>query len=118
MHRLSVDDDVFCLTEINDIRYKNALLKRNIIKMSVITQVLIYLDKEAPEYMDGIYRIGGVDLEDEKRSEKSCDDLVDNSEFHNFDELKKHVVNYLVLMKRLFKLWIRFLSKIKYACIK
>lgn len=23
--------------------------------MSVITQVLIYLDKEVPEYMDGIY---------------------------------------------------------------
>ena len=72
--------------------------------MSVIRQVLIYLDKEVPEYMDGIYRIGGVDLEDEKGQKKSCDDLVDNSEFHNFDELKKHVVNYLGIDEKIIQI--------------
>ena len=60
-----------------------------------ITLVKISLDENMPEYMSEIFRIGGVISEDEQGNETDHDDLVDNSEFHSIDALKKHVANSL-----------------------
>lgn len=60
-----------------------------------ITLVKISLDENIPEYMNGISRIGSVISEDEQGNETDHDDLVDNSEFHSIDVLKKHVANSL-----------------------
>ncbi|MDD4853706.1 MAG: hypothetical protein PHW70_11395 [Acinetobacter towneri] len=60
-----------------------------------ISCVKIYLDEDVPESMDGIFRIGSVILEDEQGNESNHDDLVDNSEFHSIDALKKHVADSL-----------------------
>ncbi len=60
-----------------------------------ITLVKISLDEDIPESMDGISRIGSVISEDEQGNETDHDDLVDNSEFHSIDALKKHVANSL-----------------------
>ena len=60
-----------------------------------ITLVKISLDENIPEYMNGISRIGSVISEDEQGNETDHDDLVDNSEFHSIDALKKHVANSL-----------------------
>ena len=45
--------------------------------------------------MNGIFRIGSAISENEHGNETDHDDLVDNSEFHSIDALKKHVANYL-----------------------
>ena len=60
-----------------------------------ISCVKIYLDEDVPESMDGIFRIGSVILEDEQGNGTDHDDLVDNSEFHSIDALKKHVADSL-----------------------
>lgn len=60
-----------------------------------ITLVKISLDEDIPEYMNGISRIGSVISEDEQGKESYHDDLVDNSEFHSIDALKKHVADSL-----------------------
>lgn len=60
-----------------------------------ITLVKISLDENMPEYMSEIFRIGGVISEDEKGNETDHDNLVDNSEFHSIDALKKHVADSL-----------------------
>lgn len=60
-----------------------------------ITLVKISLDEDVPEYMNGIFRIGSVISEDKQGNETDHDDLVNNSEFHNIDALKKHVANSL-----------------------
>lgn len=60
-----------------------------------ITLVKISLDEDVPESMDGIFRIGSVISEDEQGNETDHDDLVDNSEFHSIDALKKHVADSL-----------------------
>lgn len=60
-----------------------------------IACVKIYLDEDFPEYMNGILRIGRVISEDEQGNETHHDNLVDNSEFHSIDALKKHVADSL-----------------------
>ena len=60
-----------------------------------IAFVRVYLDENTPEYMDGIFRIGSVISEDEQGNESDHDDLIDNSEFHSIDALKKHVADSL-----------------------
>ena len=60
-----------------------------------ITLVRISLDKDVPEYMNGIFRIGNVISEDEKGDESHHEDLVDNLEFRSIDALKQHVANSL-----------------------
>lgn len=60
-----------------------------------ITLVKISLDENIPESMEGIFRIGSVILEDEQGNESDHVDLVDNSEFHSIDALKKHVADSL-----------------------
>lgn len=66
-----------------------------------ITLVKISLDENIPEYMSEVFRIGSVILEDEQGNESNHDDLVDNSEFHSIDALKKHVANSLNVDERI-----------------
>jgi hypothetical protein len=60
-----------------------------------ITLVKVSLDEDVPEYMNGIFRIGSVISEDEQGNENDHDNLVNNSEFHSIDALKKHVAHFL-----------------------
>ncbi|MFU9817130.1 hypothetical protein [Acinetobacter radioresistens] len=60
-----------------------------------IAFVRVYLDEDIPEYMDGVLRVGHVISEDEQGNETHHDDLVDNTEFHSIDSLKKYIVDSL-----------------------
>ncbi|WP_335962548.1 hypothetical protein [Acinetobacter haemolyticus] len=69
-----------------------------------ITCVRIYLDKNVPEYMNGILRVGRVISEDEQGHEADHEDLVDNQEFHNIDLLKNHVASALKISKSIIEI--------------
>ena len=51
-----------------------------------IKRVVVYLDDDVPDYMDGIIRIGSVISYDENDNDKNHQDLVDNTEFFNENE--------------------------------
>lgn len=56
-----------------------------------IKRVVVYLDDDVPDYMDGIIRIGSVISYDENDNDKNHQDLVDNTEFFNENEIKSFV---------------------------
>lgn len=53
-----------------------------------IKRVVVYLDDDVPDYMDGIIRIGSVISYDENDNDKNHQDLVDNTEFFDENEIK------------------------------
>jgi hypothetical protein len=75
--------------------------------MSNINSILVYLDDDMPDYMDGLIRIGSVQYFDSKGNEieeneyeafqitLKPDDLVDNTEYHTELELKSDVAKRL-----------------------
>ncbi len=65
-----------------------------IIIMSIVL-VTVYLDEDIPEYMNGVFRIGSVILEDDQGKETDHDGLVDNTDFHSLDNLKRTVADCL-----------------------
>ena len=56
-----------------------------------IKRVVVYLDDDVPDYMDGIIRIGSVISYDENDNDKNHQDLVDNTEFFDENEIKSFV---------------------------
>ena len=63
--------------------------------MKEIVNVVVTLDDNLPEYMDGVLRCGSVTSEDEDGNETEHDELVDNAEFRSTDELRRHVAKAL-----------------------
>ncbi|PFS62753.1 hypothetical protein COK41_14805 [Bacillus cereus] len=69
--------------------------------MSKINNVVISLDDDVPEYMEGIIRVGSAeyyDIDGEVMDKSSLDkdsDVVDNTEFHSEAELKEVVAKRL-----------------------
>ncbi|HEE9035347.1 TPA: hypothetical protein R2I11_005744 [Bacillus cereus] len=69
--------------------------------MSKINNLVISLDDDVPEYMEGIIRVGSVeyyDIDGKVMDESSLDkdsDVVDNTEFHSEAELKEAVAKRL-----------------------
>lgn len=59
--------------------------------MGNICRVVIILDKDVPEYMNGIIRCGSVISEDEKGDETDHDDLINNDEFQTEEELIENI---------------------------
>ncbi|KMU99764.1 hypothetical protein ACS72_07860 [Acinetobacter sp. VT 511] len=60
-----------------------------------IACVRIYLDDDVSECMNGVLRVGRVISEDEQGNETNHNDLVDNTEFHDIDTLKKYIADFL-----------------------
>lgn len=64
--------------------------------MEVIAYVKVYLDDDVPEYMEGIIRVGSVEIEDEGGNALSSKiDLVDNAEFQTERDLREYVAKKL-----------------------
>lgn len=64
--------------------------------MEVIAYVKVYLDDDVPEYMEGIIRVGSVEIEDEDGNALSPEvDLVDNAEFQTERDLREYVAKKL-----------------------
>lgn len=69
--------------------------------MSKINNVVISLDDNVPEYMEGIIRVGSAeyyDIDGKVIDEKFLDkepDVVDNTDFHSETELKEVVAKKL-----------------------
>ncbi|MGG3726031.1 hypothetical protein ABET23_03660 [Bacillus wiedmannii] len=69
--------------------------------MSKINNVVVSLDENVPEYMEGIIRVGSAeyyDADGKVIDESSLDkelDVVDNTEFHSETELKEAVAKRL-----------------------
>lgn len=64
--------------------------------MEVIAYVKVYLDDDVPEYMEGIIRVGSVEIEDEGGNVLSSKiDLVDNAEFQTERDLREYVAKKL-----------------------
>mgnify|MGYP000932441177 CR=1 FL=1 len=61
----------------------------------MIVYVKIYLDDNVPEYMTGILRCGSVFSYDEEDNETDHQDLIDNTEYHSEDEMKKDIASRL-----------------------
>ena len=60
-----------------------------------IVSVVVKLDDNVPEYMQGVLRFCSVTSEDEDGNETEHDDLIDNTEFRSEDELSQHVASAL-----------------------
>jgi hypothetical protein len=59
---------------------------------STIAFVNVFLDDNVPEYMSGVIRCGSVTSEDENGNRlQDHEDLVDNLEFHSYEELIESV---------------------------
>lgn len=83
-----------------------AILKKYISIIDIakhISEVIVYLDDNVPQYMDGIIRIGNVEYKfDTEKLNENCFDLpdfVDNTEFHSEDEIKQYIANFLKIAK-------------------
>ncbi|WP_369899728.1 hypothetical protein [Bacillus manliponensis] len=73
--------------------------------MLTISSVVISLDDDIPEYMEGLIRIGSAEFYDANgniidngsviRELNSDLDLIDNTEFHSEEELKEYVAKKL-----------------------
>lgn len=64
--------------------------------MEVIAYVKVYLDDDVPEYMEGIIRVGSVEIEDEGGNVLSSKiDLVDNAEFQTERDLREYLAKKL-----------------------
>ena len=58
----------------------------------MIAFVNVFLDDNVPKYMSGIIRCGSVISEDENGNKiQDHEDLVDNLEFHSYEELIESV---------------------------
>lgn len=58
---------------------------------SPIETVEVTLDQDVPEYMEGILRIGTVQIVFEDGTREDHDELVDNSEFRSEEAIRKFV---------------------------
>ena len=61
----------------------------------MITNVIIYLDDNVPEYMDGIIRINSVISKSKNGDEINHQELIDNTEYHSSNELIQNIATRL-----------------------
>lgn len=62
----------------------------------LIARVQVFLDQDKPGFMDGIYRCQSVISYDAEGNQLSDhEELVDNSEFHSLEDLRRDIANRL-----------------------
>jgi len=60
-----------------------------------IISVKVYVEKDYPKGFDDIFRLDLVEVEYSDKTIKELDELVDNAEFHCYDEIQKYVCDKL-----------------------
>lgn len=70
-----------------------------------IIKVIIYIDDNMPEYMDGIVRVGDVIVQFKDETEKSMQELIDNTEYHTERELVEDISSKLGVSKDIIEVY-------------
>lgn len=71
--------------------------------MAEVSSAIIYLDDDKPEYLEGVERVGSVQLFDVDgeliNDDITSNKLVDNKEFHDLEDMINNVANRLGIEK-------------------
>lgn len=60
-----------------------------------IESVFVYIDKNMPEYMQGVIRCGQCDVTYSDGEVSYVDEVVDNSEYHSINDMCADIANRL-----------------------